>query len=248
MENQLDELKQKLVQEIKTLSAELAKSNTFVGLLSQESKFKMLHDKFINLKFLEHRNLGLDIFDGPIPGELFDDENENEEENWEENQWQLDTADETTDELDVEVEIFEQESLEGIAESAERQPVENVDEVESFVEENDEQQNDIPEIQEQKSGSIEDEINAYAEDYESYLPKSSNLPKIQIDFNDRMAFLHQLFDGDNEAMELVVNTLNHLETAADSEAYLADLVREMDWQDRTEYIERLQELVQKRFD
>ena len=81
MENQLDQLKNELVRDIKELATEIAKSNSFVGLISQEIKFKTLHEKFINLKFLERKNIGLDIFDQPIPvQDFFEDEDSNEEE------------------------------------------------------------------------------------------------------------------------------------------------------------------------
>lgn len=280
MENQLDQLKNELVRDIKELAAEIAKSNSFVGLISQEIKFKTLHEKFINLKFLERKNIGLDIFDQPIPvqdfsadeedsrsdeffgDDVFEDEKPKEynfdkeevEFKAEVNHVSSDFTENVTDfskdriaEIDagIESEDFKSTTAEVEDESFKEFEPEFMQEDESKLEVEEE-------VTEEESfkhvGTFEDEVNTYGEDYERYLPKISNLPKLQVDFNDRIAFLHQLFDGDSKAMDLVINTLNHLETHADSKDYLKDLVREMNWTDKEEYIDRLKELVKNRFD
>lgn len=276
MENQLDQLKNELVRDIKELAAEIAKSNSFVGLISQEIKFKTLHEKFINLKFLERKNIGLDIFDQPIPvqdfsadeedsssdeffgDEVFEDEKPKEynfdkeevEFKAEENHVSSDFTENVTDfskdriaEIDAGIESEDFKSTTAEVED------ESFKEFEPEVMQEDESKLEVEEEESFKQvGTFEDEVNTYGEDYEKYLPKSSNLPKLQVDFNDRIAFLHQLFDGDSEAMDLVINTLNHLENPSDSHEYLKDLVREMNWADKDEYIDRLTELVQNRFD
>lgn len=279
MENQLDQLKNELVRDIKELAAEIAKSNSFVGLISQEIKFKTLHEKFINLKFLERKNIGLDVFDQPIlvqdfsededsgadeffGDEVFEDEKPKEynfdkeevEFKAEVNHVSSDFTENVTEfskdriaEIDAGVESEDFKSTTAEVED------ESFKEFDSEIMQADESKLEVEEeVTEEESfkqvGTFEDEVNTYGEDYEKYLPKSSKLPKLQVDFNDRIAFLHQLFDGDSEAMDLVINTLNHLETHADSKDYLKDLVREMDWTDKEEYIDRLKELVKNRFD
>lgn len=275
MDNQLDQLKNELVRDIKELAAEIAKSNSFVGLISQEIKFKTLHEKFINLKFLERKNIGLDIFDQPIPvqdfsadeedsssdeffgDEVFEDEKPKEynfdkeevEFKAEVNHVSSDFTENVTEfskdriaEIDAGIESEDFKSTTAEVED------ESFKEIEPEVMQEDESKLEVEEESFKQVGTFEDEVNTYGEDYEKYLPKSSNLPKLQVDFNDRIAFLHQLFDGDSEAMDLVINTLNHLETPSDSHEYLKDLVREMNWADKDEYIDRLTELVQNRFD
>ena len=281
MDNQLDQLKSELVRDIKELATEIAKSNSFVGLISQEIKFKTLHEKFINLKFLERKNIGLDIFEQPIPVQnVFENEESNEDEfftdevfedeepkeyNFDKEEVEFKTEEaHISSDFSENVTDFSRDRIAEIDAGVESEDftsttaeVLDVDdssvELESEIEQDDElieepEQEADEEETYQHSGTFEDEVNTYGEDYERYLPKSSNLPKLQVDFNDRIAFLHQLFDGDSEAMDLVINTLNHLETPSDSHDYLKDLVREMDWAEKDEYIDRLKELVQNRFD
>ena len=288
MENQLDQLKLELVQEIKELAAEIAKSNSFVGMLSQEIKFKTLHEKLINLKFLERKHIGLDVFDQPIP--MHDEKDEvysTSDERYEDeiaqeydfqridiNQQEKPFSPEISNDFEENVTQFSHDRIKEIDQGIENEEFssttqenneENEDpiDVETSVEQ--EVENPQPEPSEFNENDVEikdesskedqvhvqtfdEEIKEYAVDFAEFLPKSSSLPKIQIDFNDRIAFLHQLFDGDSEGMDLVFNTLNHLESLSDSRSYLKDLIREMDWNDRGEYIDRLEELVQKRFD
>jgi len=266
MENQLDQLKQELVQEIKDLATEISKSNSFVGLLSQEIKFKSLHEKFINLKFLERKHIGLDVFDQPIPmhdtkediystsKEDFDDD-ESQELNFERKELDETSSAEkkkVSNDFNENVMQFSEERIREIEDGIEPE------DFESTTQENIETtQNEIfeykhssktDESKEQVTKSFDEEIEAYSVDFAEFLPKSSALPKIQVDFNDRIAFLHQLFEGDNETMDLVFNTLNHLESVSDSNSYLKDLIQEMNWVNKEEYIGRLQELIHKRFD
>lgn len=252
MENhQVEKLKKELVQEIKDLALEISKSNSFVGLLSQEIKFKTLHEKFINLKFLERKHIGLNIFDEPIPmldkHEVLSLENE-------------DYDDETEDDFQENVINYSENKIEEIE-------LENQDLDKKYIQEEIPQDEDIY-VEDENSDELkimdEDEgldnekpyqstfseeiANLSIDDVEEFLPKQSHLPKIQLDFNDRMAFLHQLFDGDAQALDLVINTLERIDNVSDSKSYISDLVQEMSWQNKQEYIERLEELILKRFD
>ncbi|MDO5511029.1 MAG: hypothetical protein Q4F57_10060 [Weeksellaceae bacterium] len=67
MSEKLHQLKTELLVDIKKLASDIAQSESFVGLLSNEIKLKSIQEKFVVLKFLERRRLGLDIFDQPIP-------------------------------------------------------------------------------------------------------------------------------------------------------------------------------------
>lgn len=247
MENQVEKLKQELVLEIKELANEISKSNSFVGLLSQEIKFKTLHEKFINLKFLERKHIGLNIFDQPIPME---------------NEEGLFSDDETSDKVKTvhfqnEDVKLSKDSNDGFEENVIQYSEDKIEEINKNQKDaiihdtpNEIPQEENPIVEnEVKVDLFEKEISKHSIDnVEEFLPKQSNLPKIQIDFNDRMAFLHQLFDGDAEGLELVISRLNHIENLSDSNAYISDLVKEMAWENKDEYVERLQELILKRFD
>lgn len=267
MENQVDKLKHELVQEIKDLAAEISKSNSFVGLLSQEIKFKALHEKFINLKFLERKHIGLNVFDQPIP--MSSEQNDfpsNEDESEQAHvvhfeKDELKSKDDIDPDFDENVMQYSETKIEEIenentdSDKTDEIPQEIKQDESVYVEDEEDESLKIvseessTESEEEQDNSFENEIASHSIDnVEDFLPKHSNLPKIQVDFNDRMAFLHQLFDGDLEAFNLVINTLNHIESLSDSKAYISDLVKEMSWENKDEYVERLEELIHKRFD
>ena len=243
---EIDRLKEELVTEIKDLAEDIARSNTFVGLLSNEIKFRSLHEKFINLKFLERKHIGLEIFDQPVPDkdessweaeETFDDE-ESIVYNFEDDHQEPLTVEETENFND---EIFSEEQAEPEEEILLDEVIE--EETVEFQEETEEEVF-MEEASEPEPSQFFDPVDDYAD----LVPSKKDYPKIQLDFNDRIAFLNQLFDGDSESMELVINTLNHMESLSDSRAYLKDLKTEMDWRYQDEYLERLEELIAKRFE
>lgn len=206
MEKNIDQLKQELVHEIKDLAAEIAKSNSFVGMLSNEIKFRALHEKFINLKFLERKHIGLDVFDQPIP------------------------LKEEKQEVFSDAEIFPDETI---------------------------HEYDFQSEQEVDISDLENEINIESheienpedlqDDFTDLLPQKQ-FPKIKIDFNDKIAFLNQLFVGEASKMDFVMDTFNQMNSLHDARLYLSDLKHEMDWKNKEEYVERLETLIVKRFE
>ena len=266
MNNKLEQLKKDLVQEIKDLAQSIATSESYIGLLSNEIKFRALQEKFIVLKFLEQRKLSLDVFDLPILTQnekrevlehegFFDDEKPvifdfdvKQEEEKEEIEEEIPNKEEVTEELlDEEVEkvLDEAEKLEEVNEYL--TPSNDISEEE--VEEESE-----PELTQEFPEEIEEEIkedNGLFDSisYDDTIPPENKIKDISLDFNDRIGFLNQLFLGDEESMNLVINTLNRISDVRSSNMYLEDLKREMNWNDeQEEYFERLKELVLKRFD
>ena len=257
----LDQLKQELVQEIKDLAADIAKSNSYIGLLSNEIKLRSLSEKFINLKFLERKRIGLVIFEAPIQiieekeevfsttDERYDDELA-QEFIFEDKKPTQNTDVEDVKEIDSDFEEnvleFSEDRIAAIENTVEIEESINVDKKEEINDSVENQENTELkiEVEDSKTNNSTSEV----EDFYDLFPHKSNFPKIQIDFNDRIAFLNQLFNGDSESMGLVINTLNHMESLSDSKFYLKDLKKEMDWADKEEYLERLEELVIKRFD
>lgn len=250
----IDQLKQELVVEIKALAEEISKSNSYIGLLSNEIKFRSLHEKFINLKFLERKHIGLEIFDQPIPlkeekMEIFSsDEERFEDENVIEFDFKknYETQEETPIHNDVEQESATENSKTTVIQSKEPET-----QVENSTEEKIDAHEDVAANETNEFVEEKHETNLSfdpVDDYADLVPEKKFIPKIQLDFNDRIAFLNQLFDGDSESMDLVFKTLNHMETFSDSRSYLHDLKSEMNWHDQEEFLERLEELIAKRFD
>lgn len=240
MENNIDQLKQELVQEIKDLAAEIAKSHSYVGLLSNEIKFRALHEKFINLKFLERKHIGLNIFDQPIPvkdekNEVFSDDQER-------------FADEQIQEYNFEPQFINKPEIPEIVPEVEAEKPE-IEEVATAIE-----QEIIEDItpDNPKETHSEKEIlgNPYTDaEYDfTGLVSGKSFPKIQIDFNDRIAFLNQLFDQDAQKMDKTVERLNKLNSANESNHYINELKEEMHWKGKEEYVERLKTLIAKRFE
>lgn len=196
--NKLEQIKKDLVRQIKELSLDVSKSETFIGLLSNELKFRSLHEKFLALKFLEEKRLGLDIFDEPIPvltekeeifsigNEKFDDEKPNEV-------------------------IFEHKN-------------------------------------EPKSNKIDLEVEEDVSQKEIKKSETESLPKIQIDFNDKLGFIHQLFSGDEAEYNRVLSVLHNKTNLIDSIGFVDKLKEGLNQQESAEYIDRLKELVKKRFE
>lgn len=196
--NKLEQIKKDLVSQIKELSLDISKSETFIGLLSNELKFRSLHEKFLALKFLEERRLGLDIFDEPIPvstekeeifssgSERFDDEKPNEV-------------------------IFEYKN-------------------------------------EPKSNKIVLEVEEEVSQKEIKKSEGESLPKIQIDFNDKLGFIHQLFNGDEADYKRAIDSLHNKTNLEDSILFIDKLKERLNQQESAEYIDRLKELVKKRFE
>ena len=261
MNNKLEQLKKDLVQEIKDLAQSIATSESYIGLLSNEIKFRALQEKFIVLKFLEQRKLNLDIFDLPILTQnekrevlehegFFDDEKpvifdfdvEQEEEEIPNKNEEI-----TEELLDKEVEkvLDEAEKLEEVNKYL--TPSNDISEEEIGEEPEPELTQEFPkEIEEEveEDNGLFDSIS-----YDDTIPPENKIKDISLDFNDRIGFLNQLFLGDEESMNLVINTLNRISDVRSSNMYLEDLKREMNWNDeQEEYFERLKELVLKRFD
>lgn len=89
----------------------------------------------------------------------------------------------------------------------------------------------------------------YERDLEVPKPESEPaLNPIRLDLNDKIAFKTQLFKGDDESLSLVLRTLNRINDLSSSLTYLEELKNEMGWSNHDEeYLDRLRELVAKRF-
>lgn len=290
MRRNIDDLKKELVQEIKELAADIASSNSYIGLLANEIKFRSLQEKFINLKFLDRKHYGLEIFE-PDPVIPEEDEVLNQIEEEQIDDSELEEIKLVVPEKNDELETQEEEPEEEIEESGvevdfeveevteeeiEDEELEDVVVVEEEIEEEEEQhigigglfggfelddligeeeepvdvKEEIEEVEEEVIEEPEEQKEAVVSEneYSDIKKEEKNYKPLQLDFNDKIAFQYQLFDGDEESMDMVIRTLNAINSVSDSKKYLADLTTEMEWVDKEEYVERLQELVLKRFE
>lgn len=82
----------------------------------------------------------------------------------------------------------------------------------------------------------------------AHIEKNTSIIPIKLDLNDKIAFRSQLFNGDSESIDLVIETLNRIGDLSSSLQYLSELKKEMEWGEKEEeYIYRLKDLILKRF-
>lgn len=194
MSERLEKTQKELTAEIKKIASEIAKTDSFIGLIANELKIRELHEKLLILKFMERQRLDFNDFEQPLPPEIEEAETEKPE-------------------------------AEELAPSSKK-------EVETTV------------IQDKKEVALTME----EDDFDDFLKSEKQLPEIQIDFNDRMAFLNQLFDGDTASYDLMIEALHRIDSPSSSQKYLSELKKEMHWTDKEEYLNRLEILVLKRFE
>ncbi len=72
---------------------------------------------------------------------------------------------------------------------------------------------------------------------------------LQIDLNDRLAFVKQLFNGSTEDFNRAISQINTLRSAKEASQFINDHVKpEYDnWQGKEKYEERFMEIVERRF-
>lgn len=107
------------------------------------------------------------------------------------------------------------------------------------------------EFEAQKPNEIHEKIiTQKPEILKNITPKrSTNYQLISLNFNDKFAFLSQLFNNDLQALNDTIGALNLSESKQDSLLLLKLLKQKYNWNDlHQEYLERLEELIEKRFE
>ncbi len=85
-------------------------------------------------------------------------------------------------------------------------------------------------------------------DYNFSIQSGKKYKPLTIDLNDRIAFMKYLFNGDKEEYEHFVENLN-MRNQVTSETYINHYIEQMGWtKKQEEYIQRLSELNEKRFE
>jgi len=71
-------------------------------------------------------------------------------------------------------------------------------------------------------------------------------PKIQLNLNDRIAFIAQLFGG-TEKCNAAIEALNQLDNKEDAMKLFSEMSLLFNWATKMEYAERLKDLIENRF-
>mgnify|MGYP000144416464 CR=1 FL=1 len=161
----------------------------------------------------------------------------------------------STDETKTIVEIKEEVVVEEVLE----QPFDELKELLFEVSENSQNsKNDVKDVGDKKTPTLEDElqdtisVDVMADLFEKAVPKKSLNDRfqktIQIDLNDRIAFVKHLFDGDQGDFNRVVSQLNTFKTEKEAKKFITKMVKpDYNWSEKEEFEVRLYEIIERRF-
>jgi hypothetical protein len=136
---------------------------------------------------------------------------------------------------------------------------EDVDKAIDFLNDNlfSKDEEDKEEVEEKKMPSLDDElkdtiaVDVVADLFENAPKKSLNdklQGDIQIGWNDRIAFVKNLFGGSQEDFNRVVSQLNTFKTEKEAKKFINKMVKpDYDWTDNEEFEERFMNIVERKF-
>ncbi len=70
---------------------------------------------------------------------------------------------------------------------------------------------------------------------------------IQIELNDKIAFVKHLFDGNKQDFDKTINNLNNAKTLSKAMDFVQELRLKYDWSEKIGYEERLIEIIERKF-
>ncbi|MDO6674215.1 hypothetical protein Q4517_01460 [Tenacibaculum sp. 1_MG-2023] len=118
--------------------------------------------------------------------------------------------------------------------------------------------NDVKDVGERKIPTLEDElqdtisVDVMTDLFTKAEPKKSLndhfQQTIQIDLNDRIAFVKHLFNGDQNDFNRVISQLNTIKTEKEAKKFINKMIKpDYDWSEKEEYENRLLEIIERRF-
>lgn len=118
--------------------------------------------------------------------------------------------------------------------------------------------NDVKDVGERKIQTLEDElqdtisVDVMTDLFAKVEPKKSLndhfQTTIQIDLNDRIAFVKHLFNGDQNDFNRVISQLNTIKTEKEAKKFINKMIKpDYDWSEKEEYENRLLEIIERRF-
>ena len=143
--------------------------------------------------------------------------------------------------------INDNSSLDPISKKSESEDVESVSE----------QINDVVKVEERKTMSLEEElqdiisVDVMADLFENVQPKSLNdklTTSIQIGLNDRIAFVKNLFNNQQEGYNRVISQLNTFRSENDAKNFINKMVKpDYNWSEQEELETRFMEIIERKF-
>jgi len=132
------------------------------------------------------------------------------------------------------------------------------DELEELLHGDSDVKNDVKDVGERKTPTLEDElqdtisVDVMTDLFTKAEPKKTVndyfQKTIQIDLNDRIAFVKHLFDGDQNDFNRVISQLNTFKTEKEAKKFISKMIKpDYDWSAKEEYENRLLEIIERRF-
>ena len=131
------------------------------------------------------------------------------------------------------------------------------DEIEGLLFSNDAIKNDVKDVGERKTATLEEElqntipVDVVADLFDNAVPKSLNdrlQTNIQIGLNDRIAFVKNLFNGSQEDFNRVISQLNTFKTEREAKKFVNKNVKpDYNWSEQEDLETRLIEIIERRF-
>ncbi|WP_295841004.1 hypothetical protein [uncultured Apibacter sp.] len=212
-----------VLEEIKSIAAEISRVQSFSGLLSHQQKIQNLYEKFIFLKQLSTSKYQQIL------------ENLENKENVNEKKVEIrDFYHESKNEETIE-EVQEKPTL--ITEKIENNEVKEVAEKNIIEEDNREREENL---------TKSDLETIQIPDFKLF-EKSKVLRPISLDFNDSIAFISQLFNGSKADMDAEFGILNQTRTIEEAKKWMEEMFVKYNWKNKGEYVERLSGLIVCRF-
>lgn len=212
-----------VLEEIKSIAAEISRVQSFSGLLSHQQKIQNLYEKFIFLKQLSTSKYQQIL------------ENLENKENVNEKKVEIrDFYHESKNEETIE-EVQEKPTL--ITEKIENNEAKEVAEKNIIEEDNREREENL---------TKSDLETIQIPDFKLF-EKSKVLRPISLDFNDSIAFISQLFNGSKADMDAEFGILNQTRTIEEAKKWMEEMFVKYNWKNKGEYVERLSGLIVCRF-
>lgn len=212
-----------VLEEIKSIAAEISRVQSFSGLLSHQQKIQNLYEKFIFLKQLSTSKYQ------QILENLENKENVNEKK--------------------VEIRDFYHESKnEEIIEEVQEKPTLITEKIENNEVKEVAEKNIIEEDNREREENLtkSDLETIQIPDFKLF-EKSKVLRPISLDFNDSIAFISQLFNGSKADMDAEFGILNQTKTIEEAKKWMEEMFVKYNWKNKGEYVERLSGLIVCRF-
>jgi len=107
----------------------------------------------------------------------------------------------------------------------------------------------IEEVGVSVENELENEVKKETLEVSKSFPPKYLSKKINLDLNDRFAFISQLFNGNAQDLDVFIQVLNQTQSFQEAKSIIDTVKMKQNWTSmQDEFVERLEELNEKRFD